>query len=279
MKQQAITWCDKIRTGQLSRQLVTQAMLSTILKSLEYPLPVTTLTSNQCAAIMSPILQCCLPQMGVVRTLSHTLVHAPSKFLGLQIPNLFHSQGVAHIDRLLRFFKSHQLTGELLRHSAQALRLEVGCNGSLLELPFSTFGVLACKSWMKHTWFFLSDNKVSVHIDVPEFELRRENDSLLIPLFVSLGYSGEKLVKLNKCRIFLQVVTLSDICCGDGQVLNHNAWHGIQSLSQKQFYLWPNQGTLPYTFWEVWREALGKLCSRNRQLKSPLGKWLQNDAT
>jgi hypothetical protein len=279
MKKQAITWCDKLRTGQLSRHLVTQAMVSTILKSLEYPLPVTTLSSNQCAEIMSPILQQCLPQMGVVRTLSHKLVYASSKFLGLQIPNLFHSQGVAHIDRLLRFFGSKQLTGELLRHSAQALRLEVGCNGSLMELPYSIFGPLACKTWMKHTWEFLCDSKVALHIDVPEFPLRRENDSLLIPLFVSLGYRGEKLVKLNKCRMFLQVVTLSDICCGDGHSISHNSWHGIKSFTQKQFYLWPNQGTLSYLYWEEWRGALGKLCSGQRQLRSPLGRWLQRDST
>ena len=273
MRSTAVEWSDRIRAGHLSRNLAFQAMLTTILKTLEYPLPVTTLTEDQCNHIMAPILSQCLPAIGVARTMSRKVVYADHQHGGLNIPNLFWLQGYYHIDRLLRFHQSSHLSGSLLRHSSEALRLELGCNGSLFTLPFTIFGHLPCKSWLHHTWCFLDKYNIKLDLPVPEFELVREHDALLIPTFAAMGFTGDELREINKCRMFLKVVLLSDICTGDGKFVTKSSWHGNIDDTRKMIYQWPYQGPLPYSYWTTWQKALRKLCGPSLLLNQPLGKW------
>jgi hypothetical protein len=79
----ARTWKDQIRTGHLPRRLVWESMATTILKTLQYPLPATTLTRQQCDAIMVPILQGGLPASGIARTFPRAVVYAPICYQGL----------------------------------------------------------------------------------------------------------------------------------------------------------------------------------------------------
>jgi hypothetical protein len=51
----AKTWQEQIRAGHLPRKLAWESMTTTILRTLHYPLPATTLTLIQCDAIMTPI--------------------------------------------------------------------------------------------------------------------------------------------------------------------------------------------------------------------------------
>jgi hypothetical protein len=273
MRLKAVQWSDHVRSGHLSRHLVLHAMLTTILKTLEYPLPVTTLSKTDCDYIMAPILQHCLPLIGVVRTFPRRAVYADSQYYGLNIPNLCWLQGFYHIDRLLRFITSSHLTGKLLRHSLETLRLDIGCNGSILTLPYDTFGSLTCSSWIQHTWQFLHSFGIKLDIHVPEFELAREHDQLIIPTFVQQGFDGVELVQLNRCRVFLQVVTLSDICTGDGSRFTRSCWNGQRDSTRKIIYQWPYQAPLPDTYWVTWKKALNTLCNSNGILHHPLGKW------
>ena len=68
------------------------------------------------------------------------------------MPNLYWLQGYYHIDQLIWFQKASHFTSHLLRHLLEALRIELGCNGNLLALPYHIFGVLASATWVLHTW-------------------------------------------------------------------------------------------------------------------------------
>jgi hypothetical protein len=56
LKQQVNDWADRIRAGHLPRQLVWESMQTAITKSIQYPLPATTLTEVECQSIMAPLL-------------------------------------------------------------------------------------------------------------------------------------------------------------------------------------------------------------------------------
>jgi len=117
-----------------------------------YPLTATTLTSEQCQKIMSPILVQGLPLAGFVRTFPHALAHGPLHSCGINIPNLFTKQTLAHIHMLLKFSNQPQdLTGFLLRATGELMRLELGVQGQLFEAPTILQDVVM-ESWLKHTW-------------------------------------------------------------------------------------------------------------------------------
>ena len=83
--------------------------------------------------------------------------------------------------------------------------------------------------------------QVSLTLEVPELPLQRENDVLLIPLFGELGYTSQELVQLNRCRIFLKVISLSDIVTGCGTKIRLNCWNGNTDALWVSIYQWPRQ--------------------------------------
>ena len=116
--------------------------------------------------------------------------------------------------------------------------------------------------------------QVSLTLEVPELPLQRENDVLLIPLFGELGYTSQELVQLNRCRIFLKVISLSDIVTGCGTKIRLNCWNGNTDALWVSIYQWPRQTRPTEDHWILWRQALSRICSRSVSLRTPLGLWL-----
>jgi hypothetical protein len=83
MLETAQSWATRLKVKKLPRHLTWKAWMSTITKTLEYPLPVTTLTRAQCQKLSSVLIRAALPQVGVVNTFPRALAHAPKNFLGL----------------------------------------------------------------------------------------------------------------------------------------------------------------------------------------------------
>lgn len=274
MRAQALQWCNSIAKGFFDQRLMYQALSTTIMKSLEYPLPATTLSSVQCDYIMKPIYKLCLPKLKVVGTFPISLRYSAIQHFGLQLPNLYWLQGYYHLDRLIRYAKSMHLTGQLIRHSLENLRLELGCNGQLFDLPYNTLSRIATDTWLTHTWKFISQYNLQLSLQVPDIPLQREFDSLLIPMFMAKGFQNEELQQLNRCRIFLKVTTLSDITCGFGEMITQEAWNGRCNDFRSTEHEWPKQGILPPSYWTLWQKALLTLCCRPRKLCNPLGNWL-----
>ena len=281
LRERAKDWADRVRTGHLPRRLVWESMNTTILKSLQYPLPATTLTAEQCRSIMAPLLAQGLASSGVVRSMPRVVVHGPIKFQGLGVPDLFTFQQTQHILRILKYCTvDDNITGQLIRHSLEATKLEIGCEGSVLLKSYDELGSLATSTWLTHTWKFLSENHMGIEDTVPELELQREGDQYLIRVFQKAGYQGMVLRRLNRCRMFLQVVTVSDIATGCGRFVSTSGWAGKLDTTRSVRYDWPAQGEPCATDWDLWRNALQvALCSRQRVLQRRLGRWFATAST
>ena len=225
---------------------------------------------------MAPLLEQGLASSGVVRTMPiRDVVYGPSVFQGLGVPNLFTFQQTQHILRVLQFCRDKDhITGQLIRHSLEATKLELGCDGPVLLMNYDELGYLATSTWMTHLWKFLSDNHMGMEDSLPELELQREGDQYLIRSFLSVGYKGDQLRRLNRCRIFLKVVTVADIATGCGTFLSTAGWQGRVDETRMDRYEWPRQGEPSVKDWNLWREALQvSLCSRQRVLQRRLGRW------
>ena len=187
-----------------------------------YPIPATTFTQRQCKYILAPVLMAGLPASGVVRTCPRAVVHGPTKYQGLGIPDLYLEQGIAHIEQIAKHcHTTSSITGQLLCASIQELKVEVGCPGSLFSIDFAQFGHLATDSWVKHTWQFLCESEITLLEQSPHLATRRVHDQFLIPLFQAAGFAKGQLQQINCCRLYMRVTTLSDLTDGSGQAVAH----------------------------------------------------------
>jgi Reverse transcriptase (RNA-dependent DNA polymerase) len=268
------TWADQIRIGKLPRRLTWQALLSTIMRTLSYPLPLTTFTRKECDSIMAPVLQVALSHSGVCNNLPRAIVYAPLKYQGLGVPDIYVEQGVTKLIRLIKFGrKSRHLTSSLIRHNCEAMKMEIGLNGYLFSHDPAIWAPIVSATWLKWTWKFTAQYRIQMRDDLMDFPMKRKHDELLMQLFAQLGFRGHDLYKLNICRLYLQVITVSDITDGIGTRVTDLAWLGRQGMALNDHHNWPIQPRPPTAFWDKWQQALRSMCGRSRLLRRPLGQW------
>jgi hypothetical protein len=277
MKEKAESWADKIRTGHLPRHLTWMAWTTTILKTLEYPLPVTTLSKKQCDKITSILANTALPRCGFMRSFPRALMHAPLAVGGLNVPNLYTEQGIGHITRLIRYSQSrHHSTGKLLRFTCEAFKLQMGCNGNIFSFP-TMLSTLATNSWIKSTWEFAQENQITIMDDIPDLQPLRIGDRLIIPTLAILGFSAPDLALINQCRLFLQVSWISECVTADGQRLERRAFQFPYHLDYIPYYHYPEQHCPANRSWQLWTQAFKLLCGNNGRLQDRLGPWLDKE--
>ena len=69
--------------------------------------------------------------------------------------------------------------------------------------------------------------------------------------------SPDDLRILNECRMFLQVVTLSDLCSACGQYLLLSEHEGEPTEHNLHHYIWPRrQKKLSQEHWDLWQKTL-----------------------
>jgi hypothetical protein len=124
---------DCIRIGFISRDYAVVPIHTTNMKSLEYPLEATTMTKKQWDYITGPILMASLPQMGYVRTFTCNIVYASKSFCGLGIMHPWYNHELAHLETCLREGTKQTITGDLLRASAEQMRLELGISNRIRD--------------------------------------------------------------------------------------------------------------------------------------------------
>ena len=104
---------------------------------------------------------------------------------------------------------------------------------------------------------------------------QRQNDkSRMFAFQHKYGKQSKKLAQLNRCRIWLQVTTLSDVIASNGTSLCPYALRGEKHPHRKSAYTWRGQNVMNNKAWKIWSVALKTTFTSNgSQLHIPLGDW------
>src|SRR5210317_476621 len=152
LRQIAQDWVSKFRPVHLLRRDVLPVVRTTITKSLEYPMALTTLSEATWRSIFAPVLEAILPKAGVCRHFSYDYAMAPISLQGLGVPHPFASQIFAHLDMLLRHPANRTQTSRYLEALLQAHQLETGTSFGLLQQDYSNTAILSSETWLKRVW-------------------------------------------------------------------------------------------------------------------------------
>ncbi len=277
LREEAIQWRNHMATATLSRAAADFSIRQVLLPKLRYPLVATTFTEAQCQAIMQPVLQQSLPALGVNRNYPRAVAHGPVIYQGLNLPNLYSEQLITHITTLLKYGSQNEdPTGTLIRACGETMRLEAGVSGPLFHIS-PNLSVCMTDTWMSQCWHRCVQRGIFINTDIQDFALPRQRDRPLMEVFLETGYRDKELALLNRCRMHLRVIFLSDICNGQGTALEKQLWEGTTPADHHP-YSWPKSHPPTPAEWAQWQRALTRSLNlgRAQQLPVPLGKWLPN---
>jgi hypothetical protein len=239
MIQIATKWVDSMRSGKISKDDAWLAFQSMVWKLLLYPLPALSLSPEDCDSIMRPLLHYLLPAIGVCRNYPRSLVYSSTKHMGLGVPNLHTTQEIHRLKDLICHIDRRTAMGSLYRTSFEVMLIELGMGTDLSSMEPTTMSFLATDSLIKSSLLFLGKHNIELMHDISLPPLCTA-DKILMNCFIQLSPSLDDLRALNNCRLYLQVIFLSEICTGDGLELSHEEWSGQRFDVPKKIASWPN---------------------------------------
>ena len=180
---------------------------------------------------------------------------------------------------MLRHGGTETIAGQLLDRAIEKAKVEVGISGDLLTASFDDYGHLLTKCWIKDVWYELHTQQIKMMEKTASLTLKRDNDIFLNEQFLTKGYPKSQLVLINRCRLYLQVTTQSDITSGDGCYLLRHITQRHNPLQHYSSLQWPRQEYPSQKAWLLWRKAIRQCFPTDAQarLREPLGKWRDYD--
>jgi len=205
-------WQQLMATAKVTHLAAEFGMHQMIFQKLEYPLVATTFTQQQCAEIMHPILAQGHPLACFIRSFPRAIVHSPWQWGGLNIPNLYTEQVIAHVHTILKFGRQlGDITGSLIQASWEALILEASLAGNPANF-LDTIQDYITRTWVSKTWVACQRANIQIIGAQLQFKLKRLCDTELMQLFIQQGYRKNKLAALNRCWMYTHAIFISDIC-------------------------------------------------------------------
>lgn len=84
----------------------------------------------------------------------------------------------------------------------------------------------------------------------------RQSDLFLMDVIIQYNFTPKQLQHINHCRLYLQVILLSDITSADGKHVLHTVQSGFRPKDRSSNLHWPRQEKPPEVAWDLWRTAL-----------------------
>ncbi len=239
---------------------------------LNYPLPCCSLTPQQCCHIQAPALAALLPKLHMNRHTPRAVLFGPARYGGIEIPELFTDQGIGQLKLLFGHTKLRDQVGQQIFCFLSELQLFIGSISPVLSLPYKVYGKLVGDYWLTSIWRHMSQVGFTVEIeDAWMPALSRQNDMAIMDVAIQYNFTTQQLKEINYCRVYLQVILLSDIVNAGGGRILPSAFEGIfdeTRVSNLHWPIWQHP-----TSWTSWKCLLTHLSTRGR-LYQDLGSWI-----
>jgi ribonuclease HI len=291
--------CDQharaITCSHLTRIEAKRYYLAIYETSVGYPLHTCYFTFKELDAIQSKAHQAMLAKMGYNRSTDLRVVYGPQRLDGIGMFHLYDIQGYGQLHHFMKNWKSPDApSGKLIRIVMAWAQLMVGISRPLLQDVHTTLPHLEGK-WVPSFRDYLSTIGAELELDNPLVpKPQREGDTYIMDLVLEqapwMEWKGRHIRRINYCRLYLNVVTVSDIATADGKEIdNKYVWGENLHRDQIPCRDWNrvDQACPKKECWSLWRKVCTLLAptlsnksrrtplrKRNRVLAQPLGNWI-----
>lgn len=186
-----------------------------------YPLTASYLISKQLTKVQMKAMSIIIPGCGYNYNTHRAIIYGPQQIGGAGFRHLNVEQGVLQVAFFLRHIREKSQLGQLFRCIISWLQLSIGVSFSVFASPQVILPHMEAK-WLAPMHNFLAEQNLSIQLDHGGVPLiQQENDSYIMDfILASNHYSPAEIRRLNYCRIYLNVVTISDLTMPDGVNIN-----------------------------------------------------------
>jgi hypothetical protein len=200
-----------------------------------------------------------LGKMGIVRTAPSIIATAPTCFGGLGIMSFEVQQLLSHLSLIMLHGPDvSSMTHQLLRVTMESYALlEAGLPGDPASLPSVSYSTPKC--WITQTLHSMAKYDISLQSGFTGLSKWCQDDKYIMDR-MRLFFSGSSLATVNKVRMYLRIVTWSDLVSADGKHYDTDLLQGIRgdghpspSFSR---YHWPTIPPPSTAEKQVWTHSL-----------------------
>ena len=222
---------NAVAGSSVTRREAFLAYFAIYLPSIAYFLVLTSFTRKQCHCIQSHPTKIFLQKCGFSSMMHRAIVYGPRQLGGLGFRDLYITQGISHLTKLIQTLRTPGQPRDLLLILLDEWQIYSGSLHSLLQYPHQPCRHLP-RSWLTTTRTFLAHINDTLSIAdhyCPTTII--PNDIALMDAFHTLTNIGRKqMEQLNLCRLFLQVHFLLELVAPDGVSLQQGFWTGDNTL-------------------------------------------------
>ena len=208
--------------------------------------------------------------MGLRRTSSNAILFASRNLGGFGFPSLSQSLEKQHLRMLCGHLRAADKVGCTIVNTMSTLQLESGLIDPFLHSSYK-FSTWVTDGWLKECWRILDKYKLVLHspkLWVPT-TLCANDKSFMQTIAETNKFENWQLCQINRCRMYLKVITLSDISMACGKQINQSRFSMIPAPVEFFPYRWTFQSCPDPTYWKVWRSAAEYLQILTRPSKTP----------
>jgi hypothetical protein len=262
LQEKALSLCQTLALSHCSANAAWLFYSSILMKLIGYLLSVSRLTCSKLRTLQGPMVSITLNRMHYSKRTARVLVYGPRYYGGLELDTLQLVQGAGKIILLIRHLQTLGQPHELLLIVLDRIQYIAGLGFHILEDTKSSLPHLE-GIWLPTARDYLGQISGSIKIAGLHIQpLERHGDKYLMEMAMVIpGLSPGHIKVINYCQLFLQVLTISNICNAEGTQLVAGTSQGNRNRDQSYSILEvPLQEQPNAVSWGIWRRFSRQFC-------------------
>jgi hypothetical protein len=254
--------------AQLTPDEAYMIMRPRVMPSVGYSAAVTRFTPKQCQKINSAINQVLLPKVKINRKTPLAVIYAPLKLGGLNWPSFEVKQDTDSILTLIKHMRQNTTMATDIKVTLSAWQLVSGLCTPFLEPTNENLNFLG-PGWIHHMRQRLQHMKGKIWLEhqwTPT--TTRLNDTSIMSTLLKLNLPNSVLRKINYVRLFLHVITISDLADITGAKIPGMRFTGKWQAQSR--LTWPDIPTPPRNLISLFRSCIKKAYATKSPSKNTL---------
>ena len=238
----------------LSRYELLLAYYTVLIPRLTYTFATTMYKTSDLIQIQKKIARALLPRLGYSSKTPTEVVYGSPKYGGISFCDLPTKQGIAKINILFRHMRENKKLAKIIYINLEWTQLL--CGISTMFLQDVTTAIPYVRNWFTDLRCFLQriGGSITTAESYQPAQLQREKDVFLMDKILQHISSKSSLILINRVRIWLRVMTLSEITTVDSQNIERGYWTGQKRYNSS--LLWPHQTKPSEKAFTLWQQCL-----------------------